>query len=228
VTGLFLFACGIVSLLQAGLGLAPWDVLHQGIARNTPLSLGATIVGVSVLVAAAAWRLGGPLGIGTVLNAVLVGVFVDALLALEAVSTLASADSTARAALLLAGIALISIGTALYIGAGLGAGPRDALMVAGAARFPLRIGAVRAMLEGAVLVAGLLLGGTAGIGTVVFVVAIGPAVELAFRALDRSRFSSGPASGRQERGRVVEPAVQARVAERLCPAASTWDLTAER
>jgi uncharacterized protein len=195
IVGLFVFAAGIVALLQAGLGLSPWDVLHQGLANRTPLSLGTTIVAASVVVVGVAWRLGGPLGIGTVLNAALVGVFVDLLLALEPISALAGAPPVGSIVLLATGIAMMSFGTALYIGAGLGAGPRDALMVAGAARLPLRIGAVRATIEAAVLGGGLLLGGTAGVGTLVFVVAIGPALELAFRGLARSPLTADPAVG---------------------------------
>lgn len=187
VVGLFLFAVGIVAMLESGLGLSPWDVLHQGLARQTPLSFGAANIAVSFAVLAAAWRLGAKIGAGTVANAVLVGVFVEVLRSLEWVGTLGDSSQAARAALLAAGIAIIGVGTGLYIGADLGAGPRDSLMVVGARRTPLRIGAVRAVLEVSALAAGWALGGTVGVGTVGFALAIGPAVEVSFWLLGVSR-----------------------------------------
>src|SRR5918997_1416754 len=88
VGGLFLFAAGLVALLESRLGLSPWDVLHQGLARQTPLSFGAATVAVSVVVVAVAWLLGAPIGVGTVANAVLVGAFVEVLSSLEPVAAL--------------------------------------------------------------------------------------------------------------------------------------------
>ena len=186
VSGLLVFAAGIVALLESRLGLSPWDVLHDGLAARTGLSFGAASVTVSLLVLVLAWFLGAPLGVGTVANAVLVGAFVEALTAIGAVERLADAPLAARFLLLALGVSLMAVGTALYLGAGFGAGPRDSLMVVGAERLGARVGLVRAALELSVLGAGVALGGTVGIGTIVFALAIGPAVEACFALLERS------------------------------------------
>jgi uncharacterized membrane protein YczE len=176
--GLFMFACGIVALLESHLGLSPWDVFHQGLARHSPLSFGEAniVVGVGALTVAA--LLGARLGVGTVGNAVLVGSFVALLTPLHGIAALAGQPLPIRIPLLVAGLALMAAGTAVYLGANLGAGPRDSLMVVGARRSGLRIGIVRSGLELAALGAGVALGGTVGIGTVAFALGIGPAVEI--------------------------------------------------
>jgi uncharacterized membrane protein YczE len=190
-SGLFLFAAGIVALLDSDLGLSPWDVLHQGLARHTPLSFGAANIAVSVAVVLLAWILRAPIGIGTVANAVFVGVLVQVLSSYPPGSALDSQPLHVRIGLLLAGLLLMGIGTGLYLGANLGAGPRDSLMVVGATRTRFRIGVVRATLEIAVLVSGALLGGTVGIGTLAFAIGIGPSVELSFWMLARSPLGYG-------------------------------------
>jgi uncharacterized membrane protein YczE len=193
VVGLGLFAAGIVAMLEARLGLSPWDVLHQGIARHSPLSFGAATVVVSAGVLVVAMALGARAGAGTVLNAVLVGTFVQAFGGISAVERLAHAPLGARAALLAAGLVLVAVGTALYIGAGLGAGPRDSLMLVGARRSRRRIGLVRGGIELSALALGFALGGTIGVGTLAFAVGIGPLVEAAFRLLARSPLAHRPA-----------------------------------
>jgi uncharacterized membrane protein YczE len=130
-----------------------------------------------------AWALGARIGPGTVANAVLIGLLVDALLAVESIQELGDASLAVRVGLLVAGIAVIGVGSGLYIGADLGAGPRDSLMLVLARRSHVRIGIVRGALEAGVAVLGFALGGTVGIGTLAFVLGIGPAVELAFAAL---------------------------------------------
>jgi uncharacterized membrane protein YczE len=190
--GLLLFAAGIVALLESRLGLSPWDVLHQGIARHTPLSFGAANIAVSVVVVTVAWALGARIGIGTAANAVLVGTFVQLLGSIDAVARLGHEPLVARIGLLFVGLALMGAGTGLYIGPDLGAGPRDSLMVVGARRTRFRIGVVRASLELSVLVLGVALGGTVGIGTLVFAFAIGPMVELTFWLLERSPLALRP------------------------------------
>ena len=190
VTGLFLFSCGIVAFLESRLGLPPWDVLHQGIAKHTPLSFGLANVAVGVVVLVLAWWLGSRPGIGTIANAVLIGLFVVFVLPLSAVHHLASWPLPARIALLAGGLVLFGLGSGLYIGAALGAGPRDSLMVVGAARTPFRIGLVRGAIELAALVCGIALGGTVGIGTVAFVILIGPSVEGSFWLLERSTLAA--------------------------------------
>src|SRR5690349_11360984 len=190
VFGLFLFAAGIVALLESKLGLSPWDVLHQGIQHHSPLSFGEANIVVGAIVLAVAWLLGAQVGLGTVANAVPVGVFVELLTSLDAVTSLSHDPLGTRLALVIAGLALMGIGSGFYIGAGLGAGPRDSLMVVGARRTGVRVGAVRATLEIGALAGGIALGGTFGLGTVVFAVGIGPAVEASFWLLERSPLST--------------------------------------
>ena len=186
VAGLFLFAVGIVCFLESRLGLPPWDVLHLGIARHTPLSFGEANVAVGVTVLAIAWLLGARVGIGTVANAVIIGAFLELFLSIGAIDRLSDAPLGARASLLVAGVAAVGAGSGLYLGAQLGAGPRDSLMVVGAHRTRFRIGVVRAALELSALSAGVALGGTIGLGTLAFAILIGPAVEGSFWLLERS------------------------------------------
>ena len=184
--GLFLFAVAIVCQLESGLGLSPWDVLHQGISEHTPLSFGAANVVVGLVVLAVAWGLGAKIGFATIANSVFVGAFVQALTAIGAVDGLADDPLGVRIALLVVAMPIYGIASALYLGAWMGAGPRDSLMVVVGARTHLRLGVVRAGIELLALAAGFALGGTVGIGTVVFAVTIGPALEGGFWLLQRS------------------------------------------
>ena len=184
--GLFLFALGIVFILESKLGLSPWDVLNQGIARHSPLSFGMANVVVALLVLCIAWTLGGTPGIGTLANALLVGSFIQGLTSIRFFSDLAHDGLWVRTPLLVAGILLIGPATALYIGADFGAGPRDTLMLVGARRTRFRVGIVRGTLELCALVAGILLGGTFGVGTVLFALLVGPIVEASFAVLART------------------------------------------
>lgn len=188
--GLFVFAVGIICLYESRLGLSPWDVLNQGISKHTSLSFGEANIVVGCCVLALAVLLGARIGLGTVANAVLVGTFVDQLLRIAWVTDLADDPLGVRIALLVAGVAIMGLATALYIGAHFGAGPRDSLMLALVHRTGVRVGIVRGVLEAAATGIGWLLGGTVGIGTVVFVVAIGPTVEASFVLLQRSPFST--------------------------------------
>ncbi|MFN2629799.1 MAG: YitT family protein [Gaiellaceae bacterium] len=161
-------------------------MLNQGLSKHTPLSFGMANVAVGLTVLLVAWALGGTPGLGTVANAVLVGTFIQGLLASSTVSGLAHDPLVWRIALLVAGIALIGPASALYICADLGAGPRDTLMLVGARRSGRRVGLVRAALELCALAAGILLGGAFGIGTVAFALLVGPVVEGSFWLLRHS------------------------------------------
>jgi uncharacterized membrane protein YczE len=186
VLGLFLFACGIVLILESRLGLAPWDVWHQGLAKHTPLTFGWANVVTGLAVLGLAALLGGTIGPGTVANAVLIGVFVEAITRIPGVGELSHSALGARSVLLLAGIEAIGIATAFYVGADFGAGPRDTLMLVVSRRAHVRVGVARGTIELAALVAGLALGGSFGVGTIAFAVLVGPAVETSFAALARS------------------------------------------
>ncbi len=184
--GLFLFAFGIVLLLESELGLSPWDVLNQGVSEHTSLSFGTANIAIAVVVLVLAWALGARIGPGTVANAILIGLMVDGLLAIDVVDALSESSLTARITFMVVGILIIGIGSGLYIGAGLGAGPRDSLMLVAARRAGVRIGIARVTIEVAVTVVGFALGGTVGIGTLAFAFGIGPAVELSFWLLEHS------------------------------------------
>lgn len=182
--GLVLYGVSDSMLLLAGLGVDPWDVLHQGLARRIGLQTGtwAVIVGVGVLVL---WV---PLrqrpGFGTLCNVVLIGLVIDMVLAIVAPPR----ALPVRAAVMVSGVVLNGVATGMYIGAGLGPGPRDGLMTGFAARgHSVRV--VRTGIEATVLAMGWLLGGTVGAGTVVYAVGIGPLahVFVPLFAQDRDR-----------------------------------------
>lgn len=184
--GLVLIAVAIVLLLESGFGLPPWDVLHMGLSRHSPLTLGTASVVVGLAVLFVAWAAGARPGFGTVANAVVIGLTVDMLLTVDAIARLRSAPAPGRAALLLAGVVLFGAGSAFYIGAGLGAGPRDSLMLALSTRTGRRIGLVRTALELTALSSGVVLGGVAGLGTVLVALMLGPSVEGSFWVLLRT------------------------------------------
>lgn len=179
--GLWLFAVGTFMTLESRLGLSPWDVLNDGLRRKTPLSFGTAVILVGVVLVVATTVAGMRPGPGTITNMLLIGVFVDVLLALGIDSGASTWPYWAKVVLTVAGIVLVGLGTALYIGAELGAGPRDGLMVLIATRARVRIGVARALVEGTAFFAGALLGGSLGLGTVLFALGIGPAVDIWFR-----------------------------------------------
>lgn len=184
--GLAIFAVAIVLTLESELGLSPWDVLNQGLSKHTPLSFGMANVAVGLVVLLIGWSLGGQPGIGTVANAVLVGTFIQVLTSIDALSELSDSPLGVRVVLLALGIVLIGPASAFYICADLGAGPRDTLMLVGARRTRFRIGVVRAALELTALAIGIALGGTFGVGTVLFALLVGPVVETSFAVLART------------------------------------------
>ena len=172
VVGLALFGIGIGLMVQAGLGLAPWDVLHEGLALQFGLSIGTWVILVSVVVLIAWIPLREPFGIGTILNAIIIGVMLDVT---AAVVPLAE-QTWLQWVMLLFGIGLVGFASGMYIGANLGPGPRDGLMTAIARRGP-SIRLTRTLIEVTVLVIGVLLGGTFGIGTILFAFLVGPIVQ---------------------------------------------------
>lgn len=172
--GLALYGVSLALVLRAGLGLAPWDVLHQGLAERTGLTVGQLVIIVSFLVLLLWFPIRQRPGFGTFANAVLVGVFVDlTMLVLDDVH-----GWVWRVLLLAAGVLLNGLATALYIGASLGPGPRDGLMTGLVRRTGRSVGFVRTVIEVSVLLVGWLLGGTVGVGTVLYAIAIGPLAHL--------------------------------------------------
>jgi uncharacterized membrane protein YczE len=173
VFGLACFGTGISMFVTARLGLAPWDVFHQGVAVHTGLKLGWVIEITSVLVLLLWIPLRQRPGVATILNAVEVGLVVNLI-----GNHLPSTDRLVpRLAYVVGAVVVIAIGSGFYIGAGLGSGPRDGIMVAIAARgYSVRV--VRTVQEAAVLAIGIVLGGHVGIGTVAFMLGIGPLVHV--------------------------------------------------
>jgi uncharacterized membrane protein YczE len=167
--GLVLYGVTAAMMVLAGLGLDPWDVLHQGLSRTFGLGIGTWAILASFIVLLGWIPLHQRLGVGTVTNAILVGVAIDVTLAIFDPPS----ATWARVALLVGGVVGNGIATGFYIGAGLGPGARDGLTTGIAARgHSIRI--VRTTIEATVLVTGFLLGGTVGIGTVLYAVMIGP------------------------------------------------------
>ena len=201
--GLALYGASAALLVDAGLGLEPWGVLHQGLARLTGLTIGV----VSIIVGAAVLLLWVPLrqrpGLGTVSNVFAVGLAMDTTLALvPEVRSL-----TVRIPLLLAGILLNGAATGLYISARFGPGPRDVLMTGLHRRTGRSIRLMRTAIEVAVVVTGFALGGTVGIGTVLYALSIGPLAQLFLRVFDVRRAAPGStvvAEG-QPRGAILRP-----------------------
>ena len=173
LVGLVLYGFSLTLLLRAELGLDPWDVFHQGLADTIGLSLGTTIVATSFVVLALWIPLRERPGVGTIANAVVVGLGVEAFSALIPEGH----PLWLRWVLLAGGVVGNGIATGMYIGAGMGPGPRDGLMT-GIARRKGSIRTVRTALEVTVLVTGIALGGTFGIGTVVYALAIGPLTQV--------------------------------------------------
>ncbi|MER6030258.1 hypothetical protein [Streptomyces sp. NPDC001851] len=185
--GLALYGASAALLLRAGLGMEPWGVLHQGLAKLTGLTIGV----VSIIVGAAVLLLWIPLrqrpGLGTVSNVFAVGLAMDGTLAL-----VPDAHSlVVRVPLLLAGIALNGVATGLYISARFGPGPRDGLMTGLHRRTGRSIRLMRTGIEVAVVVTGFLLGGTIGVGTVLYAVSIGPLAQLFLRVFAVPAASGG-------------------------------------
>jgi uncharacterized membrane protein YczE len=172
VAGLVLFGFGISLMLQSGLGLPPWDVMHQGLAEQLGLSVGVWSIIISFLVLLVWLPLREKYGLGTLLNALIIGTVID----LGVVIVPEPGALWSEVLMLAMGILSIAIASGMYIGANLGPGPRDGLMTA-IARRGLSIRVTRWGLEIAVLITGILMGGTFGVGTVAFALLIGPLVQ---------------------------------------------------
>ena len=172
--GLVIYGVSLAMMARADLGLAPWDVLHSGLIRHVPLTLGQAVVVTSFAVLLLWIPLREMPGLATIANALVVGFACDATLAV-----LDRPDSLVlRYGLMVLGVVTCALATALYIGAQLGRGPRDGLMTGLVRRTGLSVRLVRTALEVGVVVVGLLLGGALGIGTVVFALAIGPITQV--------------------------------------------------
>ena len=178
--GLFLYGIGISLMVRANAGVAPWDVLTQGMVNVTGLSFGLLTVLIGAAVLLLWWPIGQRPGIGTVLNVLLIGPAAEVGLWLFT----EAAAPWQQVLQFSAGLLVLAFATGLYIGARFGPGPRDGLMTGLHARYGWPIWAVRTGIEGSVLLVGWVLGGTVGLGTVAFAVLIGPLVGRFLRWLD--------------------------------------------
>lgn len=179
-TGLGLFGVGIAVMAASGLGLGPWEAFHQGIATQTGLALGTVSILVGIPVLALWWPLRERPGIGTILNVALIGTSTN--LALPLLPH--PAEPVLQLAMSVGGVLLIGLGSGLYLSADLGPGPRDGLMTGLHRRFGWSIRRARTAVEVTVLGAGFLLGGTIGLGTILFTFGIGPVVQAFLRVFD--------------------------------------------
>lgn len=173
VLGLTAYGVSMALMIRSGLGQMPWDVLHFGLALHLPLTIGQVVIATSFVVLLLWIPLRQAPGVGTVLNAVLIGVATDVTLTLLD----QPGSMAARAAFMVAGVLLNAVATAAYIGAQLGPGPRDGLMTGWVRRTGLSVRLVRTTLEVIVVVLGWTLGGVVGLGTVLYAVAIGPLTQ---------------------------------------------------
>jgi uncharacterized membrane protein YczE len=180
--GLLLYGLSAGMLIEAKLGIDPWDVLHQGIAHHTGISIGKVTIGIGVLVLLGWIPLKQRPGLGTIANAIVIGVAMD-----FALDLLPQPDEIAvRAVFMVVGVGLSGLATGLYIGAGMGPGPRDGLMTGIAARgHSIRV--VRTGLEVTVLLLGWALGGNVGVGTVFYALTIGPIAHITIPAFTIGR-----------------------------------------
>jgi len=179
--GLFLYALGIVVTLRANIGYAPWDAFHAGLSQKAGFSFGTASIIVGIFVGALVMIWGEKIGLGTILNMVLIGIYIDIILFTGILPL--SRNFVTGIIMLLVGLFIIAVGTYFYIKSGFGAGPRDSLMVVLNRKTKIPVGVCRIMVELTVTFAGWALGGMVGIGTVISGVAIGFFVQLVFAVL---------------------------------------------
>jgi uncharacterized membrane protein YczE len=181
LVGLVLFGAGIALMVESGLGLGPWEALHQGIAVQLGIPIGTVSVLLGIPILALWWPLGERPGLGTVLNVLVIGTSTNLAIALvptgEAVPV--------QLAMMAGGVGVIAFGSGIYLSADLGPGPRDGLMTGVHHRFGWSIRRARTSIELSVLAVGWVLGGTIGLGTVLFALGIGPAIQFWLGIVDR-------------------------------------------
>jgi uncharacterized membrane protein YczE len=204
--GLVLYGVSAAMQVQAGLGLDPWDVLHQGLAFRLSRQIGTISIAVGALVLLLWIPLRQRPGLGTVSNVLVVGLAMNASLAVLPVQH----GDAARVAVLAGAVLLCGVATGMYISAGFGPGPRDGLMTGIARRTGISIRLSRTIVELTVLLTGWLLGGTVGVGTVLFAVAIGPLAQLFLRLFARLGLDSSNVTR-------TAPAAEPTVAQRADP-----------
>lgn len=181
VFGLFLYALGITVTMNAHIGYAPWDVLHVGFSKTIEISIGTASIIIGVMIGIITIWLGEKLGLGTILNMVLIGVFLDMLVGLQVIPI--ASNFLYGLVMIIIGLFIIALGSYFYIGSAFGAGPRDSLMVALTRKTGLPVGVCRGSIELLAVLVGWWLGGMIGIGTIISAFVIGFCVQITFTLL---------------------------------------------
>lgn len=177
--GLFLYGLGIVVTMRANVGYAPWEVLHSGISQTLGVSIGLVNTAVGVIIVVIVCLLGEKIGLGTIFNMFMIGLFMDLIISLNIIPLIH--NFWLGTIILILGLFIISFGTYFYISSAFGAGPRDSFMVAIRRKTRLPVGFCRGILEVTVVIVGWLLGGMVGLGTIISAFAIGLCVQITFR-----------------------------------------------
>jgi uncharacterized membrane protein YczE len=178
IFGLLLFALGIVLMIKANIGYAPWEVFHVGLALTAKISIGVASIIVGTVIVAIVTILGEKLGLGSILSMVLTGVFIDITMTLNIIPI--ASGLAVGVIMLITGIFIISIGTCFYMKSAFGAGPRDNMMILLKRKTKLPVGVCRSIVELSVTFTGWLLGGMVGIGTVISVIMMGLCIQTTF------------------------------------------------
>jgi uncharacterized membrane protein YczE len=179
--GLWLYALGIVVTIKASVGYAPWDAFHAGLSEKTGMTFGTASIIVGGIIVVLVTASGEKFGLATILNMILIGAFIDLIMLLGIIPT--SGNFAVGIFMLILGMFIIAFGSYFYIKAALGVGPRDNLMVVLARRSKMPVGICRCLVELIAALAGWLLGGMVGIGTVISFIAIGGCVQIVFGLL---------------------------------------------
>ena len=177
--GFILYGLGIVVMVNAKIGLSPWDVLHQGLSFKTGITMGQASIMVGLIIVILDAVLGEGVGWGTVLNMIFIGVFLDII---KSMNIIPVADNLFMGIIMmLIGIIISAIATVLYLGAGLGSGPRDGVMLALNKKISKPVGGIRTCIELTALMCGWLLGGSVGLGTIISAFGLGYAIQIGFK-----------------------------------------------
>lgn len=182
VLGLLLYALGIVLSINANLGVAPWDTFHQGLSSLINITFGQASIAVGFIIVLLNLYLKEKIGIGTILNMVLIGVFIDLIFSYNIIPIMDTFIS--GLVMIILSMFVIALASYCYIGARFGSGPRDGLMVGLTKKTGHPVGLIRGLIELSVLFIGFLLGGKVGIGTVILAFGIGPIVQFTFNKLN--------------------------------------------
>lgn len=181
IFGLFLYSTGTVITLNANIGYAPWEVFHVGLSKTTGISIGTASIITGIFIVIINVVLKEKLGLGTILNMILIGVFLDLIIGFHIIPH--AGNLLSGIIMIITGLFVIALASYFYIGSAFGAGPRDSLMVAFARITGFPVGLCRSIIESIVVLAGWRLGGMVGIGTIISAFSIGFCIQITFKLL---------------------------------------------